>query len=819
MPELRTLLAEAKSGLHELEQLLQKARGLSESIPSPSPTREEIQSYFAEILKLVEKIPENLHFDDDPERRQEILRLHREMEVVRERTENSLGQVEITCERNLRHLTDFVETLEQRFSSIAKEKQETPPMSRLSELLSQGKSCLESKDYESCMKLMSDALQVSPQDAEAASCLEEAQRKWEDQRLEEELVIHIENLKRDAIHLFDQEKYSECMGTFKFLCELEPRNRTLQDYLELSKVRLQEIEDGAQISSEDAYASQNSPSQLATVSVPALQSTERTLSNKVGESVEAVEAVSVSNVPAERPDEITPSIATGKLWFISAALTIFIGVGMALLNLRHGSEIRVGVVNVESQPSGATVFIDDEVRGTTPLKVSSLPVGFHKLRLEMQGHTPASQNFSLDTPQPLLLLLTLSPQESIAVPVSVTQLGNEAAELFASGKILDAHRACKELLMLDATNQPALTLKTRIETSLLQEAQLDRRQGKLADAKLQLETLLRLCPQHRGALQEMKRIKTKLKKEPETPPLHDPAETIDEVHGQIASAMAAGRYFPPLAGNAFDLSQRLKRLSPEDPMFRETVHLLQREGMSQLQRKIQVKDTEGARSLLKQLLTYFPDSVEMKGMKESLNTEENRQNEIHQALLQKIDSLISRNNLVYPANENALSFANRILAAEPSNSKVLATKREILVKASEQASEMTRQLKFDEAREILSALLAAATNDGRPVQEIRAKLNRLDFATYPVVHDHALGSCAGHLRVNGYVVEYVPTSESKDGFSERLSAVVQATSGDKLKLQFKSRSYKFQPNSVKDKMEIRQKVGEMERKINEAAGN
>ena len=121
-------------------------------------------------------------------------------------------------------------------------------MSRLSELLSQGKSCLESKDYESCMKLMSDALQISPQDAEAASCLEEAQRKWEDQRLEEELVIHIENLKRDAIHLFDQEKYSECMGTFKFLCELEPRNRTLQDYLELSKVRLQEIEDGAQIS-------------------------------------------------------------------------------------------------------------------------------------------------------------------------------------------------------------------------------------------------------------------------------------------------------------------------------------------------------------------------------------------------------------------------------------------------------------------------------------------------------------------------------------------------------------------------------------------
>ena len=56
-----------------------------------------------------------------------------------------------------------------------------------------------------------------------------------EQKLREELEIHIENLKQEAIKQFDEELYSVCLGTFKFLCELEPHNRTLRDYLELTQ--------------------------------------------------------------------------------------------------------------------------------------------------------------------------------------------------------------------------------------------------------------------------------------------------------------------------------------------------------------------------------------------------------------------------------------------------------------------------------------------------------------------------------------------------------------------------------------------------------
>ena len=62
-----------------------------------------------------------------------------------------------------------------------------------------------------------------------------------DQKLREEFEIHIENLKRDAIKQFDQELYTACLPNFEFLCELEPANRGLRDYLDLSRALVQQI--------------------------------------------------------------------------------------------------------------------------------------------------------------------------------------------------------------------------------------------------------------------------------------------------------------------------------------------------------------------------------------------------------------------------------------------------------------------------------------------------------------------------------------------------------------------------------------------------
>jgi hypothetical protein len=39
----------------------------------------------------------------------------------------------------------------------------------------------------------------------------------------------------------------------------------------------------------------------------------------------------------------------------------------------------------------------------------------------------------------------------------------------------------------------------------------------------------------------------------------------------------------------------------------------------------------------------------------------------------------------------------------------------------------------------------------------------------PVTHDHALGSCTGTLKFNGYVIAFLPTAGFKDAFKQGLS--------------------------------------------------
>src|SRR4030095_16823679 len=92
--------------------------------------------------------------------------------------------------------------------------------------------------------------------------------------------------------------------------------------------------------------------------------------------------------------------------------------------------------------------------------------------------------------------------------------------------------------------------------------------------------------------------------------------------------------------------------------------------------------------------------------------------------------------------------------------------------------------KFDEARTVFSALLSAAQSEGKTatVHEMRAQIERLEFTAYPVIHDHTLGSCSGRLRMNGYVIAYVASGDSKDGFSQKLSDILEVEPGDKLRL-------------------------------------
>jgi serine/threonine-protein kinase len=63
------------------------------------------------------------------------------------------------------------------------------------------------------------------------------------------------------------------------------------------------------------------------------------------------------------------------------------------------------VIRVESIPSGATVFVDGERRGTTPFDLELPAPQKIALRLELDGHAPVAQELDLDRAQRLLIPL------------------------------------------------------------------------------------------------------------------------------------------------------------------------------------------------------------------------------------------------------------------------------------------------------------------------------------------------------------------------------------------------------------------------------
>ncbi len=180
---------------------------------------------------------------------------------------------------------------------------------------------------------------------------------------------------------------------------------------------------------------------------------------------------------------------------------------------------------------------------------------------------------------------------------------------------------------------------------------------------------------------------------------------------------------------------------------------------------------------------------------------------------------MSAGRYVTPANDNAFVYASRLLAIDSKNQRALALRKETLTKASAQAMEFTQFEKFDEAREVYSALLQLWSPEAHPsftTAELKKELEKLEFTAYPVVHDHTLmGSCTGRLRVNAYVVSFVPSGNSKDGFSAKLADIETDPPNDKLRMQVRNKTYRFGANLAKKKEGKRERLETIYQRVTE----
>lgn len=166
-----------------------------------------------------------------------------------------------------------------------------------------------------------------------------------------------------------------------------------------------------------------------------------------------------------------------------------------------------------------------------------------------------------------------------------------------------------------------------------------------------------------------------------------------------------------------------------------------------------------------------------------------------QSLLRKAEAAAVSNRYVTPRGDNAVAYCNEVLAVNPDDTTARSLKEDSINAALIQARKSVESLKFSEAHETYSSLLDLSRHENRfPLtgQEVEKELEKLEFVVYPVVHDHLFGSCKGHLKINAYVISFVPSGDSTDGFTEPFSEVTLFGPGDRLKIEMRAKTYHFE---------------------------
>jgi tetratricopeptide (TPR) repeat protein len=737
-----------------------------------------------------------------------------------------------TLEQNLRKLLQDVEKNRQaRQPSTEKDLVPDPPY--LNRFLERARTLYEKQEFKSCLEILHEAHKLAPGSSEVLSLIERVEQESQLQHDESDFASRIVQFKAESLKLFEHGRYSECVERFKLLTELDPENYDLRDYLEISieeaekqkrsqrNVRIistQENRDAAaptpltrRVPAPASFHAEPPPSPPLNEprgpddSMTPLTPDSPLTSNQVI-VVEGAKSEPESKPPAEKLlNEGPPRSVEVRSRDLSAE--------------RNTAEHERVLAEMTSTPeemgqAGAKKLKLVYLVGAGLLFGSILGIWLvlgplrQSRSLEVQPQANSNSVVPVDRPRPLIDLSKSAEGDEHA----------QAEKAFKQGRFMEANRLCESILQGNPNNSSALSLKQEIHGRLSGLGNRDMANRNWEKAIALWNDVLRINPKDREAARQLNTAKTNLKKQTQMDLASKQAleKKIQDLHQQITVAFSAGRYLPPSPGNAIELIQKLEAISPDKTFGKEKLDQILRNLIAQANRSLQARDYASASTLAKQMQIYFPEAPELKALSEGIKAEEARLAETRNSWMQKAETAMAAGHYVTPATDNVIAYCNLLLATQPQNPKVLELKREGFAKAVSQAKALVQDGKYDDAKSVYSVLLYLPQNEN-PVplssSDLKREIDRLTFNAYAVVHDHTIGSCTGRLRFNGYQIAYLPTTDSKDGFVLKLSEIVQIELGDKLKIQFKSKTCRFQDNGPKNAQESRSKMGEIHQRL------
>jgi len=745
---------------------------------------------------------------------------------------NEDSALDLGTEQNLRKLLSDVQKL--RKANPAPAPEPIVGESYVTHYLERARVHYANQNFKASLEILHDGLKLVPGNPEILAFAEEVRGASERRQAEMEqsgLTDRIALCKAEAIKLFEEGRYGDCIERFKVLADLDPTNGDLRDFLEVSREQVGKAQSTlltpplqeevvqpqqAEVSSKDSQISEPGlPAQSSPEPVCAAVETEKVVEPDF--SARPFDPVQ----PESKDDSVVSKPSTTQ----DLSSEYPVAVQVQQLRLKAREEKR----KLAEQETAADPDLPADSSQTDRKKVAvaclaggGLVIGAMLgtwLALAPGRHSNVPQEAPATVESNPTAIAPVESPTPPAVATEGTDHQGQAQRAFQQGRLLEANRLCDGILQSAPDNPFALDLKQQIRARYMKIASRAAADQKWADASMAWHNVLKVLPDDPEAARQLKAAKGNLKKEEQLALTRkmEAEQRIGELHQQITLAMRSGRHLPPGPGNAFELIQQLESQSPQDAFGRDRREEIFRHLLASANRSLQAKDSVRASALVRQIETYFPEAVELKGLHDGLKIEQARLADSRTSWIQKAEAAMAAGRFVTPASDNVMAYCSELLALEPQDAKALELKKTSVARAGTQAKAWIQDGKYDEARAVYSALLylpVAELQASISSQEIKAEIEKLTFSAHAVIHDHTLGSCSGRLRFNGYQIAYVPSSDSKDGFSAKMTEVSQVEADDKLKIQLKGKTYRFQMNGVKDPQEIRARITSIQRQLN-----
>jgi hypothetical protein len=336
-------------------------------------------------------------------------------------------------------------------------------MSNFQDRITQAQNLFSAGNFSSCLELL---LPIESSSAEAAALAQETRRQMAELKTQEELEIHLENVKKEAMDLFDREEYSASLEKFTYLSGQLPDDRMILDYLKLCREMTAEPDKspGARVDTPEepcqiSFSFPPDPIESLTNTPEESPAMKASANPVTGEIPGEVEPLNDGPSPdGENPDEPVPAPPKPMISILVGFLLVVLMI--AALWYLFAWDQTPSSLEVYSEPDGAAIWLDGAMKGQTPLRLSPVPAGNYTLRVQKDGFLTYTQQIMISKRQPTTLSVKLAKMPD--AHFDAEEFLSTAQVLFSQGRWLEAQEYCDRILVKDPKHQGAKELSGKI---------------------------------------------------------------------------------------------------------------------------------------------------------------------------------------------------------------------------------------------------------------------------------------------------------------------------------------------------------------------